>query len=202
MELTSKCFELDANYDKDSVAGKALRQQVLGWPLQDLSLGDEFNRVLGSHFGEVDPGMVTVRRMLNVLTAYANSRRKNINKEKVKHTVHPLWNKLPIYFDRNGNKLFYDDDVPDGMEMFMIVQLVESAVPQSDPARFEASLQNSPKPTTRLKPRKARSGLTCPRSTSAQRKARIGPLAYFSGCIRAKMSRRTASWYGIGRSAT
>ena len=144
VEITSKCFELDANYDKDSVAGKALRQQVLECPLHDLALGDEFNRVLGSHFGEGDPGMVTVRRMLNMLAAYANSRRKNINKELVKHTVHPLWNKLPIYFDRNGKKYFYDDDVPVGMEMFMIVQLVEPSTPETDPARFEARLQSSP----------------------------------------------------------
>ncbi len=46
---SGECFEQDANYIKDSVAGKALRDQVLDWPLQDLDLGDEFEGVLCDH---------------------------------------------------------------------------------------------------------------------------------------------------------
>jgi hypothetical protein len=133
-------------YDKDSAAGKALRQQVLDSPLQDMALGDEFNRVLGSHFGEGDSGMVTVRRTLNILAAYANSLRKNTKKDLVKHKVTPLWNGVPIYFDRFGRRYFYDEDVPENMKMFTKVHLVESSAGSSEgahPDRFAGRLQDS-----------------------------------------------------------
>ena len=139
LEITNKCFEQDANYDKVSAVGKALRQRVLDWHLHDMDLGDEFDRVLYSHFGEDDPGVVTVRRMLNILAAYANSRRKNTNKELVKHKVYPLWNGVRIYFDRHGQMYTYDDDVPVEMEMFMRVNLCQAK--ESD--CFEVRLQDT-----------------------------------------------------------
>jgi hypothetical protein len=126
--LLNGCAEIDPNWAASASSASAVRNQVLALPWDAVCNGDDtLGDLLHTYYGQLDPGTVSVRRLLSLLKSYASSQRKGIA-VGAKYRAEILYNGKRVWFDRDGGKHAFDEEACEAGELDRTVHVHISEV--------------------------------------------------------------------------
>jgi hypothetical protein len=128
--IRDACAEIDRSWEASTTRATEVRNQVLAQPWDAVCNGDDsLGDVLHHFYGHLDPGTISVRRLLSLLNSYASSQRKGIA-VGAKYRAEILFDGKRVWFDRNGGKHAFDEEACEAGELDRTVHVHISEVTQ------------------------------------------------------------------------